>query len=137
MEPESPHIILTADIIIEQADGRIVLVKRANPPFQGQWALPGGMLDGNESIQEAAVREALEETGLQVMLTGIVGVYSKAGRDPRGRYVSVAFTATPVGGELHASSDAREAVTTRDFASFLLAFDHNEILTDYLNQKKK
>ena len=64
MEPESPHIILTADIIIEQADGRIVLVKRANPPFQGQWALPGGMLDGNESIQEAAVREALEETGM-------------------------------------------------------------------------
>lgn len=127
---------LVADIVIEYEDGNIVLIKRKNKPFQDHWAIPGGKLDDDETIEETAVRETKEETGLDVKLTRVIGVYSKADRDPRGRFVSVAFVAVPVGGELKASDDAKEFIKTKDFLNFELAFDHKQILTDYLNGKE-
>ena len=127
---------LTADIIIEFDDGNIILIKRGHSPFKGHWAIPGGKMEGDETIQETAVREAKEETGLDVSLTKLIGVYSKANRDPRGRFVSVVFTATPIGGILKASSDAKEILKTSEFLKLDLAFDHNQILIDYINSKR-
>src|SRR5688500_17037780 len=98
---------LTADIIIEM-DGKIILAKRGSEPHKGSWAFPGGKLDGNETIEETAVREAKEETGLDVALQQVLGVYSDPGRDPRGRFVSVVYIANVSGGELKAGSDAEE-----------------------------
>ncbi len=129
-------ITLTADIIIEYPDGSIILAKRGSEPFKGHFGLPGGKMEENgETIEETAVREAKEETGLNIELTGIVGVYSKPGRDPRGRFISVVYTAKIVGGTLKAGSDAAEVIKTLNFANHKLAFDHNRIIEDYINHR--
>ena len=126
---------LTADIIIEYADGNIVLVKRKFPPYAGYWALPGGMMDEGETIETTAVREAKEETGLDVTLKKIVGVYSDPNRDTRGRFVSVTYTASIVGGTLAAADDAAEIMTTKEPEKMTLAFDHNKMIEDYLKMR--
>lgn len=122
---------LTVDIITIRKDGSIVLVKRRNPPFQGQWAIPGGFVEYGETVEAAAVREAKEETGLNVELAEIVGIYSDPNRDPRGHTVSICFLAREIGGELRADTDAKEA---KSFCvSSLpsgLAFDHARMLAD-------
>ncbi len=104
--PKTPY--LTVDIIIErQKDGRkqIVLVKRKNPPHG--WALPGGFVDYGETVEEAAVREAREETGLDVRLKRQFHVYSDPSRDPRLHTVSVVFIAE-ADGEPQGADDARK-----------------------------
>ena len=126
---------LTADIIIENQEGAIVLIRRKNEPFKGMWALPGGKLEGNETIEQTAIREAKEETGLDIRIIQLVGVYSKPNRDPRGRYVSIVYSACSVGGKLRASSDAKEIMETKEFGKVELAFDHNKIIEDYLKTK--
>jgi len=127
--------LLTVDIIITREDGSIVLIRRRNPPFQGQWAIPGGFVEYGETVEEAAVREAKEETGLDVELIRMIGVYSDPNRDPRGHTVSVCFLAREVGGQLKADTDAKEA---RRFASSslptTLAFDHARMLADAKKQ---
>jgi len=75
--------LLAADAVI-LCGGRIVLIRRSNPPFQGCYALPGGFVEVGETVEAAAVREAREETGLDVELLGLVGIYSDPARDPRG-----------------------------------------------------
>ena len=127
---------MTADIIIELDKEEIVLIKRAKDPYKGKWALPGGKLEGDETIEQTAIREAEEETGLKVEIIGLVGVYSVHDRDPRGRFISIAFAARPIGGKLCASSDAKEYLTTKEYSKFELAFDHNEILSDYTKWRK-
>ena len=122
--------VLTVDVVIRYGDG-FVFVRRANEPYKGFWALPGGIVEYGETVEEAAVREAREETGLEVRLLGLVGVYSEPSRDPRGHYVSIAFLAEPVSGELKASTDAREVRVFRPKPE-RLAFDHERILTDAL-----
>ena len=136
MKNKTEQVTLSADIIIEFEDGSLVFVERGNPPFKGSWALPGGLMDEGETIEETAVREALEETGLKVKLTGLIGVYSQPDRDPRGRYVSVAFSAIPVGGELKAGDDAKNFLKTAEYAGLQLAFDHNQIIADYKALRK-
>ncbi len=123
---------LAADIIIRYPDNQIVLVKRKYKPFEGHWALPGGGVEIGETVEQAAVREAKEETGLIVKLERLAGVYSEPDRDPRGHVVSVVFLAIPVGGELDAASDAAEVIKTGDFLEMNLAFDHQRILSDIL-----
>ena len=133
----SDKITMTADVIIQWADGSIVLAKRKNDPFRGSWGLPGGMMEDGETIQETAIREAEEETGLRIRLDRVIGVYSAPGRDPRGRYISVTYLAYPVSGTLESGSDAEEVMLTKDFDHITLAFDHAEILADYQNYLKE
>lgn len=129
-------VIVASDIIIENSDDSIILVKRANEPFINQWALPRGIMEPGETIEQAAVREAKEETGLDVHLTHLIGVYTQPGRDPRGRAISVLYAVKITGGNLSAGSDAQEVLKTKDFSQMQLAFDHNQMLIDYLKYKK-
>ena len=120
--------IPTVDIIIELSQG-IVLIERRNPP--AGWALPGGFVDYGESLEHAALREAREETGLEVRLVRQFYTYSDPARDPRHHTLSTVFIATaeghPVGG-----SDARQAKACRPPWPAPLVFDHEAILDDYL-----
>lgn len=116
------------DVVIPSEEG-IVLIRRASDPFEGQWALPGGFVEVGETVEEAAAREAAEETGLAVELAGLVGVYSDPDRDPRGHNISIAFLARVVGGDLTAATDAAE-VAVLDPDSVDLAFDHRRIVAD-------
>jgi 8-oxo-dGTP diphosphatase len=107
--PEIPLVGVGA-IIIE--DSRVLLVKRAHPPLQAQWSIPGGVLEIGEMIREAAVREAREETGLVVEPEDLLGVYDRILRDIEERvqyhYVLIDFLCRRIGGELLAASDAAE-----------------------------
>lgn len=132
---EAEKVTLTADIIILYGE-HIVLAKRKNPPYKDMWGLPGGMMDPGETIETTAIREAEEETGLKIELLKLVGVYSTPGRDPRGRYISVLFVAKPIGGTLQAGSDAGEIKTISLPVTDQLAFDHNQMLEDYLRLKE-
>ena len=132
--PRTP--LIAADIIIELADrpgNPIVLIERKNPPHG--WALPGGFVDVGETLESAAIREAAEETGLQVKLQTLLGMYSDPKRDPRGHTVSAVYVATGLGTP-RAADDAR---TTSVFDVKALpnelAFDHATILADYLNYR--
>ena len=120
---------ITVDIIIPTSDG-IVLVKRAHDPYEGKWALPGGFVRYGEMVEDAAVREAEEETSLKVKLRKIVGVYSDPSRDPRGHVVSVCFLAARINGRPLAKGDAAEARIFKDIPWGELAFDHSRILRD-------
>lgn len=124
--PKTP--LLTVDIII-RFQGGIVLVERKNPP--PGWALPGGFVDVGESVETAAVREAKEETSLDVKLIEQFHVYSDPGRDPRFHTASVVFIAEG-SGILKGADDARKAaVFAADELPQLIAFDHAKILNDY------
>jgi ADP-ribose pyrophosphatase YjhB (NUDIX family) len=126
--------LLTVDIIIELADGAIVLIERKNPPHG--WALPGGFVDYGESIEHAAIREAREEVSLDVTLTEQFYTYSDPHRDPRHHTVSTVFIATADG----VPQGADDAKTARGFREnnlpAPLVFDHPRILRDYFTFKK-
>ena len=121
---------LAADSIITEK-GKIILVKRDIDPFKGEWCIPGGHVQYEETVEEAAIRESKEETGLEIELDEILGVYSKPGRDPRGNVVTITFKAHSVGGNLKASTDAAEAKWFDLDNLPDLAFDHKKILRDY------
>jgi len=122
----------TVDVIIELQGEGVVLIKRKNPPLG--WALPGGFVDYGETLEQAAVREALEETSLQVELTRQFHAYSDPQRDPRGHTITVVFTAK-ASGEPRAADDAQEiGVFQADALPSPLAFDHRQILTDYFSR---
>jgi len=108
--PATPLIGIGA-IIIE--DSRVLLVKRAHPPLQAQWSIPGGVLEVGELVREAAIREAREETGLIVEPEALLGVYDRVLRNAEQRvqyhYVLIDFLCRQVGGELLAADDAAEA----------------------------
>ncbi|ASI99088.1 NUDIX domain-containing protein [Thermococcus celer] len=127
---------LTVDLVILHGDG-VVLVKRKNEPFKGSFALPGGFVEYGERVEEAAVREAKEETGLDVRLIRLVGVYSDPNRDPRGHTVTTAFLALGRG-EPRAGDDAKEVhvVPVDEALELALAFDHSRILRDALGVRE-
>jgi len=129
--PTTP--LLAADIIIELADRSdrpIVLIERRNPPYG--WAIPGGFVDVGETVEHAAVREALEETSLEVRLRALLGIYSDPRRDVRGHTVSAVYVAES-SGVPRAQDDARQlALFSPDRLPVNLAFDHDRILADYL-----
>ncbi len=122
---------LTADGIV-LVDGKLVLVRRGKDPGQGMYALPGGFVEHGERVEECAVREVLEETGLRTEVLDLVGLYSDPGRDPRGHLVSAAFLLRPVGGELAAGDDAQGVELFQLDALPELAFDHARIIKDFL-----
>jgi ADP-ribose pyrophosphatase YjhB (NUDIX family) len=118
----------TADLIIEYNRG-IVLIKRKNPP-EG-WALPGGFVEYGESLEAAAVREAKEETGLDVELLRQFHAYSDPKRDPRHHTITIVFIATAKG-KASAGDDAKEiGVFSKDTLPEQIAFDHRDIINDY------
>jgi ADP-ribose pyrophosphatase YjhB (NUDIX family) len=127
----------TVDLIIEIKDPRgqlgIVLIRRKNPPYG--WALPGGFVNYGESCEDAAVREAYEETSLRVRLVGQLHTYSAPGRDPRKHTITTAFVAKAKGVP-RGQDDAREAaIFTRRRLPKPLAFDHELILSDYFKRR--
>lgn len=123
----------TVDVIIE-TEGGIVLIRRKNPP--PGWAIPGGFVDVGETVRDAAVREALEETGLRVTLTALLGVYSDPDRDPRQHTISTVFVGTATG-DPHGMDDAAEAgLFTEEKLPSPIAFDHAQILADYFRFRK-
>ena len=129
--PDHPLVGVGAVIVENQ---RVVLVKRAQPPIQGQWSIPGGMLEVGELVRDAAVREAREETGLIVEPGELLGVYDRVLRDAGGRvqyhYVLVDFLCRPVGGELRAASDAAEVrwFTREELPALELVEDTQDVI---------
>ena len=125
---------LTVDALARDGTGRILLVRRGRPPFEGRWALPGGFVEYGETTEEACARETLEETGLAVEVGSVAGVYSRPGRDPRGHTVSIVYFCRPVGGEARGGDDAAEArwFTAAETARLTFAFDHAEIVGAHL-----
>jgi 8-oxo-dGTP diphosphatase len=134
MKREFPEIPLVGvgSIIIE--DARLVLVKRAHPPLQAEWSIPGGMLEIGELVYEAAVREAREETGLTVEPGELLGVYDRIVRNADERvqyhYVLIDFLCRRVAGDLAAGSDAAEVrwFGQEELASLNLAEDTRDVI---------
>ncbi|HUY28103.1 MAG TPA: NUDIX hydrolase [Candidatus Binataceae bacterium] len=125
--PQCPPI--AADVIAEIGD-RIVLIERRNFPFG--WAIPGGFVDFGETVEQAAVREAREEISLEVELRALLGVYSRPERDPRGQTITVVYVARATGTP-RADDDAKNAALCDPRnPPTPLAFDHAEILADYV-----
>ncbi len=124
--------LLTVDIIIELSDkpgNPIVLIERKNPPYG--WALPGGFVDVGETVEHAAVREAREETCMDVTLSFLLGVYSDPKRDNRGHTVSLVYVAQAQGTP-KAADDAKDVkIFSSEHIDVELAFDHAQIIVDY------
>lgn len=130
---------VAVDIVIEH-DDRVLLIKRAKPPFEELWCLPGGHVEQGEQVHETAVREAKEETGLDVELQDLIGIYDAPGRDPRGPVIAIAYRATPTTDEpaAEAATDARRTQWfDTDALPDEMGFDHRDILADALGTRDK
>lgn len=123
---------LAVDCVVFDPQGRLLLIRRKNPPFQGQYALPGGFVDDGETTEQAAARELAEETGLRAASLSLVGVYSDPGRDPRRHVVSIAYLVRVADFVPRAGDDAAGAEFVADWKDETLAFDHNKIVADAL-----
>jgi 8-oxo-dGTP diphosphatase len=139
MNDRTSHISVTVDIVLFRQSvngGELLLIQRKNEPFQHQWALPGGFVDQNEDLADAARRELSEETGIHVGHIEQLKAFGKPGRDPRGHMVSVAFLVTVTDGNLvaKAADDAADAkwFSVNDLPK--LAFDHAEIISFALSK---
>jgi len=145
VEYRNPTPTVDVVILLHDAPQRVVLIRRRNPP-EG-WALPGGFIDEGEQVEDAARREALEETGLEVTLTDLLGVYSDPARDPRLHTISAVYCArTQAGAVAIAGDDAADvalvpidqlrdevlAASPPTYMGLPIAFDHAVILRDWL-----
>jgi 8-oxo-dGTP diphosphatase len=128
--PITPALAVDAIIeMIDRPERPIVLIERRYPP--PGWAIPGGFVDVGETVEDAAVREAREETGLVITLQRLLGVYSDPARDPRGHTVTVTYIAT-ASGNPEAADDAKHlGVFSLEQIPSPLAFDHDMVLRDY------
>lgn len=132
------NVRLTADVVLFTPSRHVLLIQRHWDPYQGLWALPGGHVDDGEQPLAAAHRELKEETGLAVDWLDLVGVYADPWRDPRGRYVTFAYSTTipgapPVPCAADDAADARwwpvDELTTQ-----MMAFDHYSVIRDALDE---
>jgi 8-oxo-dGTP diphosphatase len=121
---------MTADAVIFSGES-VILIKRKHEPFKDMFALPGGFMEEDENVETTCIREAKEETNLEIENLKLVGVYSRPGRDPRGRTVTAAFLAEAKDmSALKAGDDAKEVELVRDWKNTELAFDHRQIIED-------
>jgi 8-oxo-dGTP diphosphatase len=128
--------LLTVDAVVPK-DAGLVVVRRGKGPFKGELALPGGIVEYGETIEDAVAREVLEETGLVASPIRLIGVRSMPDRDPRGHFVSVVFLMKVVGGSLRPGDDA-EGVEVVPFDPLpSLAFDHSDIIREYLRHSTR
>jgi ADP-ribose pyrophosphatase YjhB (NUDIX family) len=132
MKPQPRNPFLTVDAIIEIGGG-IILIKRKNPP--PGWAIPGGFVDYGETLEDAVIREAKEETGLDIKLVRQFHTYSEPKRDPRHHTVSTIFIATASGTPVAADDALEVKIFTRENLPEEIAFDHRMILEDYFSGK--
>ncbi len=116
---------VAADALVIEG-GKVLLMKREFEPFRGKWAIPGGFLEEGESVEECCVREAKEETGLDVEVEGLLGVFSNPARDPRGT-IGIVFLCRKIGGEVGGSEEGEAKWFSLENLPEL-AFDHAEIL---------
>ena len=125
-------MIHAADGILVSENGKIVLIQRKGDTYYEYWALPGGTVEEDETIEEALIREMKEETGVDVEPKEILGIYSDPERDPRGRVISTVFICD-FEGDLKAGSDAGRIITCKieEALDMELAFDHNFVLQCY------
>jgi len=126
--PKTPA--LTVDCVLFDAKGRLLLIRRGNPPFKGRYALPGGFVDVGETVEDACRRELMEETGVKAGRLELIGVYSDPKRDPRGHTCSVAFLASVARATPKAGDDAAAAEWVEGWSRLDLAFDHAGIVGD-------
>ncbi|MBX8645841.1 MAG: NUDIX hydrolase [Thermoplasmata archaeon] len=125
---KSPSV--AADSILVR-DGKLLLVRRGNEPYRGCYALPGGIVDEWETLEQCALRELMEETGIRGSIRGILGVYSDPDRDPRVRMISAAYVIDYIEGEPRAGDDASAALffPLSDLPG--LAFDHDRVVEEF------
>ena len=130
---------LTTDIFIYNEEYDFILIKRKNEPYKDCWALPGGFVEYGECVEDAAIREAKEETSIDVKLEELVNVYSKPDRDPRGHTVTVAYLAKGDLNNRKAKSDACDidVFSQNQLSKINIAFDHEKIIGDCLKKAKK
>lgn len=112
-------------------------MRRGRAPFQGHWALPGGFCERGETTEDSCAREVREETGVEVRIGAVRGVYSDPRRDPRGHTVSVLYDAIAIGGSARGGDDAAEArwFSRQELESLDLAFDHGRIVREQLSRR--
>lgn len=127
---------LTVDVIIPNEQGQVLVIRRGHAPYEGLWCLPGGLVDAGEMVEAAAVREVKEETGLDVTIARVHGIYSKNGRDPRGHYVSITLVAHVVEGTPQVTEEATEWQWVEPKEKLEMAFDHARILADHAERRE-
>ena len=124
--------LVAVDAVIKYPENFIVLIRRKNPPFKGELALPGGFVNIGERVEEACIREVYEETNINVNIINLIGVFSDPKRDPRGHNISIAFLCEPLTKTEApiAKDDAQsvEIVLVSEVKSLKLAFDHRDII---------
>ena len=124
----------TVDAVIEDEKGNIVLIKRRYPPFKDFYALPGGFIEKGENPKRAIIREAKEETNLDISIIKKIGVFDKEGRDPRGNVISTAYKCRIIGNasKIRGGSDSTlaEFIPKDKIEDLDLAFDHKEIIKE-------
>jgi 8-oxo-dGTP diphosphatase len=129
---EYPRPAVSADVVVldrRTEQPKILLIQRLHEPFAGQWALPGGFLEMDETLESAAIRELQEETGLIVSQVRQIGAFSAVHRDPRGRVITVAYWAELNDGQTALAADDAKSVHWFELDALPpLAFDHAEII---------
>ena len=130
---------LTVDSWVRDRRGRLLLVQRGRPPFEGRWGLPGGFCEWKETTEACCARETREETGLRVKVGELLGVYSKPSRDPRGHNVTVLYRCRPTSGKATGGDDAADArwFSPRELKKVRYAFDHREIVMEHLAKDRR
>src|SRR5258706_15962556 len=130
MDKDRPWV--AADCVVFDHRDRLLLIRRKNVPFKGQYALPGGFIELGETTESAARRELQEETGVTAGSLRLIGVYSDPNRDPRHHCISIAYLTLVHDEKGTAGDDAASAEFVENWHNLALAFDHNEILQDAL-----
>jgi 8-oxo-dGTP diphosphatase len=133
MKYKNPKLTVDGILIIND---KILLIKRKNDPYKNMWALPGGYVEYKETTENAIIREFFEETGLEVKIKELNGVYSDPDRDPRGHTITIVYTLDKIKGDIKYGDDAADAKFFSIESIPHLAFDHEKIIRETLRRKK-